>query len=89
MSIFFSLKRDVNTIGTIADTTITPISKPIREMVRNGAKTLTLADLPNPTETIEVDNPLEAIEENALGQAERKKKARVRTRGPYRKARVE
>lgn len=45
---------------------------------------------PELIETIlEKANTLEEMEDGALRQAEEKKKARLRTRGPYRKTRIE
>jgi nicotinamidase-related amidase len=58
--------------------------KAIYAMVAKGAETATLTDFPKPTE-IAVDK----MDDQSLGKAEKKTKARLRSRGPYRKARIE
>jgi nicotinamidase/pyrazinamidase len=64
------------------------VEKAIDEMVAKGAEKVTLADFP---ELIEIQEELgaEKMEEKPLTKAEKKKKARLRSRGPYRKARIE
>jgi nicotinamidase/pyrazinamidase len=64
------------------------VEKAIDEMVAKGAEKITLADFP---ELIEIQEELgaEKMEEKPLTKAEKKKKARLRSRGPYRKARIE
>jgi hypothetical protein len=58
-------------------------------MIRKGAKTATLSDMPEPITEMEEESSLEEMEEEALRQYEQRKNARLRTRGPYRKARIE
>lgn len=58
--------------------------KAIKEMIKKGAKKATLSDMLEPIETVS-----EKIEQEFLKQAEERKKARLRSRGPYRKAPVE
>lgn len=58
--------------------------KAIKEMIKKGAKKATLSDMLEPIETVS-----EKIEQEFLKQAEERKKARLRSRGPYRKAHVE
>jgi len=61
----------------------------IDEMKRNGANTATLSDMPEQPADLNETDSLEEIEEDALTRAEKKKVARLRTRGPYRKALLE
>lgn len=61
----------------------------IDEMKRNGAKTATLSDIPEQPADLNETDSLEEIEEDALTRAEKKRVARLRTRGPYRKALLE
>jgi len=58
--------------------------KAIKEMIKKGAKKATLSDMLEPIETVS-----EKIEQEFLKQAEERKNARLRSRGPYRKAHVE
>lgn len=55
----------------------------VEEMVKKGAKKVTLLDIVEPIEDI---NTIEDGEKETLRRAEEKKKARLRTRGPYRKS---
>jgi len=61
----------------------------IDEMKRSGASTATLSEIPEQLAELEERDSLEEIEEEALKRAETKKVARLRTRGPYRKALIE
>jgi nicotinamidase/pyrazinamidase len=64
--------------------------KAIKEMIKKGAKKAALSDMLEPIETVsEKTNTIEKIEQESLKQAEERKKARLRTKGPYRKAHVE
>ncbi len=58
-------------------------------MISSGAKTATLDDFPEPMDVPSGEAPAEEMEEKPLEKADKKKKARLRSRGPYRKARVE
>jgi len=60
--------------------------KAIAEMIEKGAEKTTLYDILEPVEVVEEANLLEDIEEETSKQSERKRNARLRTRGPYRKA---
>lgn len=61
----------------------------LKLMLSKGAKTVTLESFPEPLD-IPSDEPMNGgITERPLIQADKKKKARLRSRGPYRKARVE
>lgn len=63
--------------------------KAVSEMQAQGAKTLTLDDIPEPTE-IPVEPPEgEASADKFLTKAATSKKARLRSRGPYRKIKSE
>jgi nicotinamidase/pyrazinamidase len=57
--------------------------KAVYAMVAKGAETATLTDFPEP------EVPREKMDDQSLARAEKKKKARLRSRGPYRKARIE
>jgi len=57
--------------------------KAIEEMIDKGSKKIRLTDV---SELIDDKNTSEEIEEKAVRLAEEKKKARLRKRGPYRKA---
>lgn len=60
--------------------------KAVEEMIAAGAKTAKLSDTLEPIENFpEKVNILEETAQESLKRAERKKKARLRTRGPYRK----
>ena len=61
----------------------------IDEMIAKGAEKVTLTDFPEPLEIPHEELGGEKIEEKPLTKAEKKKKARLRSRGPYRKARIE
>jgi nicotinamidase/pyrazinamidase len=65
------------------------VEKAIDEMITKGAEKVTLADFPEPHEIPHEEPGGEKIEEKPLTKAEKKKKARLRSRGPYRKARIE
>jgi nicotinamidase/pyrazinamidase len=68
------------------------VDKAIDEMVAKGAETVTLADFPEPVEIPQEGTSargVEKMEEKPLTKAEKKKKSRLRSRGPYRKARIE
>jgi nicotinamidase/pyrazinamidase len=65
------------------------VDRAVETMVASGAETVTLANFPE-TPEISLEEPeAEQTAEKPLTRAERKKKARLRSRGPYRKARVE
>jgi nicotinamidase/pyrazinamidase len=62
----------------------------IAEMVRQGAKRASLSEISEPFEApSEVPNMAEEAQAEHLRRDEKKKKARLRTRGPYRKGRIE
>jgi nicotinamidase/pyrazinamidase len=65
------------------------VEKAIDEMIAKGAEKVTLTDFPEPLEILHEELGGEKIEEKPLTKAEKKKKARLRSRGPYRKARIE
>jgi len=65
------------------------VEKAIGEMVAKGAERATLADFPEFPEIPQEEQGAERMEEKPLTKAEKKKKARLRSRGPYRKARIE
>ncbi|HLE75510.1 MAG TPA: bifunctional nicotinamidase/pyrazinamidase [Candidatus Bathyarchaeia archaeon] len=65
------------------------VEKAIDEMVAEGAEKVTLADFPESPEIPQEEPVAEKMEEKPLTKAEKKKKARLRSRGPYRKARIE
>ena len=61
----------------------------IDTMVSKGAKTAALEDFPEPIDISFQEPVAEGMAEKPLIRADEKKKARLRSRGPYRKARVE
>ena len=62
----------------------------VERMIYSGAKIATLQDFPEPPIIIPAEEPIaEGLEEKPLEKAYKKRKARLRSRGPYRKARVE
>jgi len=62
----------------------------VEKMILNGAKTAMLKDFPEPSIDVPSGEPIaDELEEKPLYKADKKKKARLRSRGPYRKARVE
>jgi nicotinamidase-related amidase len=61
----------------------------VKAMTLRGAKTATLDDFLKQDEIPTEEPQTEEIAEKPLSRAEKKKKARLRSRGPYRKARVE
>lgn len=65
------------------------VDKAIDEMVAKGTEKVTLADFPEPVEITGQEAGVEKMEEKPLAKAYKKKKARLRSRGPYRKARIE
>jgi len=65
------------------------VEKAIDEMIAKGAEKVTLADFPELLEISHEELGAEKMEEKPLTKAEKKKKARLRSRGPYRKARIE
>jgi nicotinamidase/pyrazinamidase len=65
------------------------VEKAIDEMIAKGAEKVILTDFPEPLEIPHEELGGEKIEEKPLTKAEKKKKARLRSRGPYRKARIE
>jgi nicotinamidase-related amidase len=65
------------------------VEQAIDEMTAKGVEKATLADFPEPLEIPQEQLGAEKIEEKPLTKAEKKKKARLRSRGPYRKARIE
>jgi hypothetical protein len=54
-----------------------------------GARKATLPELPDLLAMSQEKRSPDKIEENSLRKAEKKKKARRRTRGPYRKANIQ
>jgi nicotinamidase-related amidase len=71
------------------DVTPGDVDRAVEKMVRNGAGQVTLADFPESPEVTGEEPESERTAEKPLARAEKKKKARLRSRGPYRKARVE
>ena len=65
------------------------VEQAIDEMAAKGVEKVILADFPEPLEIPQEQLGAEKIEEKPLTKAEKKKKARLRSRGPYRKARIE
>jgi nicotinamidase/pyrazinamidase len=65
------------------------VDKAIDEMAAKGASKVTLADFPEPLVIPEEELGVEKMEEKPLTKADKKKKSRLRSRGPYRKARIE
>jgi len=65
------------------------VEQAIDEMAAKGVEKVTLADFPEPLEIPQEQLGAEKIEEKPLAKADKKKKARLRSRGPYRKARIE
>ena len=63
--------------------------KAIHEMRENGALTATLSDILERLADLEEIDSLEEMEEEALTEAEKKRVARLRMRGPYRKSLLE
>lgn len=61
----------------------------IDEMKRSGASTATLSDIPEQLVDLKKRDSLEEMGEETLSRAEKKKVARLRMRGPYRKALLE
>jgi len=61
----------------------------IEDMLKKGAKEATLSELSDSLGILQEEKTTEKIEQETLRQTERKRKARLRTRGPYRKAHVE
>jgi len=71
------------------DVKLGDVEKAIGEMTAKGAERATLADFPEFPEIPQEEQGAEKMEEKPLTKAEKKKKARLRSRGPYRKARIE
>jgi nicotinamidase/pyrazinamidase len=65
------------------------VEKAIDEMAAKGAEKVTLADFPEPPELPQQEHGAEKMEDDPLTKAEKKKKSRMRSRGPYRKTRIE
>ena len=65
------------------------VKKAIDEMTAKGAEKVNLENFPEPVEISQEKIGTEKLEEKPLAKAEKKKKARLRSRGPYRKARIE
>jgi nicotinamidase/pyrazinamidase len=65
------------------------VEKAMNEIIAKGAEKVTLADFPEPVAIPQEELGVEKMEEKPLTKAEKKKKARLRSRGPYRKARIE
>jgi nicotinamidase/pyrazinamidase len=65
------------------------VEKATDEMVAKGAEKVTLADFPEAPEIPQQALGVEKMEEEPLTKAEKKKKARLRSRGPYGKTRIE
>ena len=63
--------------------------KAILAMRTGGAKTMTLEDFAEPTDIPLEEPETESTSEESLTKAEMKKKSRMRSRGPYRKTKVE
>jgi isochorismate hydrolase len=63
--------------------------KAVEAMISRGAKTANLEDFPEPVEIPEPASETEGVYEKPVARADKKKKARLRSRGPYRKARIE
>jgi nicotinamidase/pyrazinamidase len=63
--------------------------KAVQEMEANGAKSVTLEDFGEPMEIPLYEPDDEASAEKPLAKAAVKKKARLRSRGPYRKTKTE
>lgn len=63
--------------------------KAIYAMIAKGAEAAILKDFPEPTESQSEEVTDEKIDQESLAEAEKKKKARLRSRGPYRKTRIE
>ena len=65
------------------------VEKAVEAMTLRGAKTAILEDFMEIAEIPEAEPVGEMIAEKPLTRADKKKKARLRSRGPYRKARAE
>jgi hypothetical protein len=65
------------------------VEKALLTMVQRGAQTATLEEFPEPVGIPEGEPESDTIADKPLTKAYRKKKARLRSRGPYRKAQVE
>ena len=65
------------------------VKKAIDEMAAKGAEKINLEDFPEPAGIPPEQIGTEKMEEKPLAKADKKKKARLRSRGPYRKARIE
>jgi nicotinamidase/pyrazinamidase len=63
--------------------------KAINEMVAKSTETATLTDFPEPIGIPNEEIVVEKMDEKSLARAEKKKKARLRSRGPYKKTRIE
>jgi nicotinamidase-related amidase len=62
----------------------------VERMISEGAKTALLHDFPEPLVAMHAQEPIaDELGEKPLEKATKKKKARLRSRGPYRKARAE
>ena len=65
------------------------VNKAIEEMAAEGAEKVNLENFSEPVGIPPEKIGTEKLEETPLAKAEKKKKARLRSRGPYRKARIE
>jgi nicotinamidase/pyrazinamidase len=65
------------------------VKKAIDEMTAKGAEKVALENFSDPVGIPQEKVGTEKLEEKPLAKAEKKKKARLRSRGPYRKARIE
>jgi nicotinamidase-related amidase len=65
------------------------VEKAIGEMAARGAERATLVEFPELPEIPREEPVAERMEEKPLTKAAKKKKARLRSRGPYRKTRIE
>ena len=65
------------------------VKKAIDEMTAKGAEKVALENFSEPVGIPQEKIGTEKLEEKPLAKAEKKKKARLRSRGPYRKARIE
>lgn len=63
--------------------------KAVQEMLAAGARAVTLEDFAEPNEIPAVEPEGEASADKSLVKADVKKKARLRSRGPYRKTKTE
>ena len=66
------------------------VARAISEMMKSGAKKATLIDFPEPLDFPQAkDIESEPLDDKPLSKFEMKKKARMRSRGPYKRVRAE